>query len=324
MTRPSTRLRRALLAAALLPFACLPVAAQGDGSARIVVGFPPGGSADTIARLLADKLKDELKRPVVVENRPGAGGRIAAGLLKTLPNDGSVVMMAPDAMATTNPFVFKKLGYEVADLVPVSMVAEFPFAMATGADAGPKTLADFLKLAKSDTKRADFGSPAAGSAMHFMGLMIGRDIGVDLLHVPFQGGAPLVTALISGQPTVGVNTLTDMIEMHKGGRLRILAVTGAQRAAVLPDVPTFAELGFKQALGRGFYALYAPAGTTAAAVGTWNAALRRVLQLPEVRERLGALALTPKASSPDELVRAARDDAAIWGPVIKASGFVVD
>jgi tripartite-type tricarboxylate transporter receptor subunit TctC len=308
-----------------LALATAAVAAQSaDSTARIVVGFPPGGSADTIARLLADKLKDELKRPVIVENRPGAGGRILAGLLKSMPRDGSVVMFAPDALATTNPFVFKKLGYEVADLTPVSMVAEFPFALATGADTGPKTFAEFQKLVRENPKRADFGSPAAGSPLHFVGLMVGRGIGVDMLHVPFQGGAPLVTALISGQPTVGVNTVTDMLEMHRGGKLRILAVTGIQRAPLLPDVPTFDELGFKQVIRRGFYGVYAPAGTPAAAVATWNGALRRVLQLPEVRDRLSALALVPRASTPEELVQMAREDAAVWEPVIKASGFSVE
>ncbi|HSW07300.1 Bug family tripartite tricarboxylate transporter substrate binding protein [Aquabacterium sp.] len=315
---------RSLLALCLALGVDAVFAQASDVPARIVVGFPAGGSADTIARVLGDKLREDLKRPVVVENRPGAGGRILAAALKTLPTDGSVVMLAPDSLATTNPFVFKKLGYEVADLVPVSMVAEFPFALATSAEVGPKTFAEFLKLVRDNPKRADFGSPAAGSPLHFVGLMVGRDIGVDLLHVPFQGGAALVTALVGGQPTAGVNTLTDMLEMHKAGKLRILAVTGAQRAAVLPDVPTFAELGVKQVIARGFFGLYAPAGTSAAAVTTWNTALRRVLQLPDVRERLGALAFTPRASTPEELVQLARDDAAVWGPVIKASGFSVD
>lgn len=295
-----------------------------DVPARIFVGFPPGGSADTIARLLADKVRDELKRPVIVESKPGAGGRILAQQLKALPNDGSVVMLAPDAITTTNHFVFKKPGYEIADLVPVSMVAEFPFAFATGAEHGPKSFNDYVKWARANSAQANFGSPAAGSPLHFVGLMVGREIGVDLLHVPFQGGAPLLTALVGGQVSAGVNTLTDMLEMHKAGRVRILAVTGTQRAALLPDVPTLNELGFKQVIARGFFGIYAPAGTPAAAVATWNTALRHVLQLPEVRDRLGALAFVPRASSPEELAKLARDDAAVWGPVIKASGFTVD
>jgi tripartite-type tricarboxylate transporter receptor subunit TctC len=318
------RIIRSFLALGLALATAAAAAQSADSTARIVVGFPPGGSADAIARLLADKLKGELKRQVIVENRPGAGGRILAGALKTLPNDGSVVMFAPDALITTNPYVFKKLGYEVADLVPVSLVAEFPFALATGADQGPKNFAEFQKLVRENPKRADFGSPAAGSPLHFVGLMVGREVGAEMLHVPFQGGAPLVTALISGQPTVGVNTLTDMIEMHRGGKLRILAVTGTQRSPLVPDVPTFDELGFKQFIKRGRYGIYAPAGTAPAAVATWNAALKRVLETPEMRERLGALGLVARASTPEELARGAREDAAIWEPVIKASGFSVE
>ena len=294
-----------------------------DNPARIMVGFPPGGSADTIARVLADQLRDELKRPVIVESKPGAGGRILAQQLKSLPNDGSVVMLAPDALATTNPFVFKKLGYEVSDLVPVSMVAEFPFAFATGAE-GAKTFDAYVKWARANAGKANFGSPAAGSPLHFVGLMVGREINVELLHVPFQGGAALLTALVGGQVSAGVNTITDMLEMHKSGRVRILAVTGTQRAPLLPDVPTLNELGFKQVISRGFFGIYAPTGTPAAAIEVWNAALKRVLQQPDVRERLGALGFIARTSTPAELVKLAADDAAIWGPVIKASGFSVD
>ena len=319
--------RRLLALCAAAFAACMPAPAHAqaaDAPARIVVGFPPGGSVDTIARLLAEKLREELKRTVIVESKPGAGGRIAAQGLKAMPADGSVVMLAPDALVTTNPFVFKKLTYDVAELVPVSMVAEFQFAFATGAESGNKTFGDYLKWARANKNAANFGSPAAGSPLHFVGLMIGREIGVDLLHVPFQGGSPLVTALVGNQVSAGVNTLTDMLEMHKAGRLRILAVTGTQRAPQLPDVPSLSELGFKQVIARGFFGVYAPAGTPAAAVATWNTALGRVLQLPDVRERLGALGLVPRGSTPEDLARLAREDAAVWGPVIKASGFSVD
>lgn len=324
--RPSSLRRLALAAAcgaaALLAFG--PARAQGDAPARILVGFPPGGSADTIARVLADKLRDELKRPVIVESKPGAGGRLLAASLKTQPNDGSVVMLAPDALFTTNPFVFRKLTYEPAELVPVSLVAEFPFAFATGAETGAKTFDEYVKWAREHRTTASFGSPAAGSPLHFVGLMVGKDIGVDLVHVPYQGGPPLLTALAGGQLSAGVNTLTDMLEMHRAGRIRILAIPGAQRTRLLPEVPTFAELGYKQVIARGFFGIYAPAGTPPAAVATWNAALKRVLAAPDVRERLAALAFEARGSTPEELDKMARDDAKVWGPVIKASGFAVD
>ena len=299
-------------------------AAAQDTPARVLVGFPPGGSADTIARVLAEKLGPELKRTVIVDNRPGAGGRVLAAALKTMPADGSVVMLAPDALLTTNPFVFRKLTYEPADLVPVSLVAEFPFAFATGAETGAKTFPDFVKWAREHRTSANFGSPAAGSPLHFVGLMVGKDIGVELLHVPFQGGAPLLNALAGGQVSAGVNTLTDMLEMHKSGRIRILAIPGARRSPLLPEVPTFGELGYQQVIARGFFGIYAPAGTPPAAVAQWNAALRKIVAMPEVRERLAALAFDARASTPDELDKMARTDAAVWGPVIRSSGFAVD
>jgi tripartite-type tricarboxylate transporter receptor subunit TctC len=313
-----------LLLAFLVSCFMQPAMAQGDNAARIVVGFPPGGSADTIARLLADRLRDELKRPVIVENRPGAGGRVLAAALKTLPADGSVVMLAPDALFTTNPFVFRKLSYEPADLLPVSLVAEFPFAFATGAESGAKSFPEYVKWARENRATASFGSPAAGSPLHFVGLMVGREIDVELLHVPYQGGAPLLTALAGGQVSAGVNTLTDMLEMHKSGRIRILAIPGSKRSPLLPEVPTFAELGYQQVIARGFFGLYAPAGTPAAAVSSWNAALQRVLAQPALRERLAALGFDAYASTPAELENMARRDAAVWGPVIKASGFSAD
>lgn len=327
MSRSSSALCWRLLALLSLSlcFVASPVRAQGsDSPARILVGFPPGGSADTIARVLADKLREELKRPVIVESRAGAGGRLLAASLKTQAHDGSVVMLAPDSLLTTNPFVFRKLTYDPADLVPVSLVAEFPFAFATGAETGVASFADYVKWAREHRANANFGSPAAGSPLHFVGLMVGRDIGVDLLHVPFQGGPPLVTALAGGQVSAGVNTLTDMLEMHRGGRIRILAIPGAKRSPLLPEVPTLSELGYKQAITRGFFGIYAPAGTPSAAVATWNAALKRVLAQSEVHERLAALAFEARSSSPEELDRMAREDAAMWGPVIKASGFAVD
>lgn len=297
--------------------------AQGD-PARIMVGFPPGGSADTMARTLAEKLRDELKRPVLVENRPGAGGRVLAAALKHQPADGSVVMLGPDALLTTNLFVFKKLPYDPADLVPVSLVAEFPFAFATGAATGAKTFPEYVKWVREHPDKANFGSPAAGSPLHFIGLMVGKDIGIELLHIPYQGGQPLLQSLIGGQVSAGINTLTDMLEMHKAGRIQILAIPGSKRAAQAPDIPTFAELGYKQVIARGFFGIYAPPGTPASARGTWNAALRRVLAMPEVRERLATFGFEARASSPEELDQIAKADALVWGPVIKASGFSVD
>jgi tripartite-type tricarboxylate transporter receptor subunit TctC len=157
-----------------------------DAPARIVVGFPAGGSADAVARLLTEKLAVQLGRPVIVDNRPGAGGRIAAASLKSAPSDGSVVMLAPEALTVTNPLVFRKLAYAVSDLAPISMVAEFPYVLAASSAAGAKTLPDFVKWARQSPERASFGSPAAGSPLHFFGLLVGQVTQLPMVVHPWS------------------------------------------------------------------------------------------------------------------------------------------
>ena len=313
---------RAVIAACLLcavaPFSL------AQATARILVGFPPGGSADTLARLIADKLQTEWGRPVIVENRPGAGGQVAAGLLKNMPNDGSVVMLAPDGLVTTNPFVFKRMPYATGDLQPVALVADFPFALSTGAESGARTLASYVDWVKAHPKSANFGSPAAGSPPHFIGVMVGRDIGAPLLHVPYQGSAPLMTAIMSGEISAGVATLTDMIELHRAGKIRVLGISSAQRAAVLPDVPTFAELGYKQLVVPGRYLVFAPLRTSATHVQNWNTALSKVMALPEVSQRLTALGMVARTGTSEDAAAMLKDAARLWEPAIQSSGFVVD
>jgi tripartite-type tricarboxylate transporter receptor subunit TctC len=300
--------------------------AQSDASpAKIVVGFPPGGSADIIGRLLADKLQGVLKRPVVVENRPGAGGRIAVESIKNAPADGSVVMLAPETISITAPIVFKKLTYDPAkDYQPVSLVVRFPFAFAVGADPKVASFDEYAKWAKAHPQRASFGSPAPGSPPHFFGLLIGKAIGVDMVHAPFQGTAPIVTSLAGGQISAGISSFGDFIEHHRGGKVRVVAVSSEQRMPQLPDVPTFAELGYKDAVGTGFYALYLPSKAGTTTVRQWNAALRQVMALPEVAERLRNMGLDPATTTPEEVNALVESGTAKWGPVIRASGFTLD
>lgn len=322
---PLPCLRRSLVIA--LAAACAAPAAWAqlqDTPARIVVGFPAGGSADAVARLLTEKLSAQLGRPVIVDNRPGAGGRIAAAALKSAPSDGSVVMLAPEALTVTNPLVFRKLAYTVSDLAPISMVAEFPYVLAAGSVAGAKTLPDFVKWARQSPERASFGSPAAGSPLHFFGLLVGQVTQLPMVHVPFQGGAPLVTAMAGGHVPAGINTLGDMLEMHRSGKVQVLAVSGRERAPLLPDVPTFAEGGYPGTQVKGWYGLYAPAATSPAAIAQWNTALRKVLAERDVYARLMAIGLQPKPSSPAELRSAQEAGAAVWAPIVKASGFYLD
>lgn len=325
----SPRRRTALLAASLLAAALMaatPLASRAQGTpARILVGFPPGGSFDTLARVLADKLKDELKRPVIVENKPGAGGRLAADVLKGSVADGSTVMLGPDALVALYPFTMRKLNYDPArDLVPVGTVSEFPFALAAGPEPAVKSLGEYVAWARKNPAKANFGIPARGAPHHFFGMVLGQTIGVPMDDVPFQGSAPMLVALMGGQISASIDVMSSLTEQHKAGKIRVLAVSSPQRVAQLPDVPTFAEQGYPAITGMGFNALYAPPGTPAAAVQQWSQAVARALAQPDVRERLATLGFLPVGGTPEELAARGTAAATRWAPVIKASGFVAD
>jgi tripartite-type tricarboxylate transporter receptor subunit TctC len=306
---------------------CLTAAAQEiKGPLRIVVGYPAGGSADVLGRIVGDRIAAELKVPVVVENKVGAGGRIAADSVKAAAPDGTTIMVGNIAVMTLAQFSFRKLGYDgTRDFVPIAHAANFQLGFAaspmTGSSAPVATLADFVKWARANPKDASFGSPAAGSLPHFFGVMLSKGTGVDMLHVPFNGSAPLKTAMAGGQIAAEVDTLPDLVEMHRAGKIRVLGVSGTARAPQLPDVATFAEQGFRDITGLGWFGFYAPAGTPRAIVDRLNGAIVKALALPDVRERLTGLGLEPTGTTSEEFARIMAADAARWGPVIQASGF---
>lgn len=327
---PISRLlrHRSILAVALAISALIgqPAAANTtDTPARLLVGFPAGGSFDAIARLLAQNLKDELKRPVIVENKPGAGGRLVVNTLKGAPNDGSTVMLGPEALVTLYPLTFSKLGYDPAkDLVPVGMVTEFPFALAAGTEPSATTLPDYVAWAKQNPEKASYGVPALGSPHHFFGLVLGKTIGVPMQEVAFQGSAPGLVALMGGQISAVIDVLPSLVEQYKGGKIRILAVSSPKRVPQAPDVPTFAEAGYPNIGGMGFNALYAPSGTPPEAIARWNNALNKVLAQPAVKAKLEDWGFLPAPGTPEFLVERSNASTAHWAPVIKASGFKAD
>jgi tripartite-type tricarboxylate transporter receptor subunit TctC len=316
-----------VLAVALLAGSAGSASAQEiKGPIKVVVGYPAGGSADVIGRLVADKMRDELKQPVIVENKVGAGGRVAAEYAKALPADGSAVMVANIAVMTLAPFSFAKLSYDPGrDFVPVAHAASFQLGFAvgpmTGKGAPAASMKDFIAWAGANKDKAAFGSPAAGSLPHFFGLLLGQGIGIDLLHVPFNGSAPMRTAVLGDQLPSVVDTVPDLTELHKGGKIRVLGTSGSKRSPALPDVPTFAELGFANIVGNGWFGFYVPAGTPRPVVDRLNAAIVKALNALDVRERILALGFEPTGTSPEEFARIMAADAARWGPIIRASGF---
>lgn len=322
--------RRTLLAGLTLALMATPLAvptavAQPDKTLRILVGFPAGVSIDVVTRILTEKIRDELKRPVIVDNRPGAGGRLAAELLKNAAPDGNTVMITPIVVPVLAPMVFSKLSYAPdTDFTPVGKVCNFSFALAVPAGSPVKSLKDYAAALKANPQQASFGSPAAGSLPHFFGVMIGSALGVDMVHVPFNGGAALQTAVLGGHVPAGIDVVMEWQQNARAGKVTVLATSGDKRSDVLPDVPTFKEQGFGDAVGQGWFAMYAPAKTPATSIDEINRALNKALAAPEVRERFATLGLEPGGGTPADLQRAMQDDARRWGPIVKKSGFRAD
>lgn len=313
----------------VLAATCLPSAlasAQNDRPLRILVGYPAGGTADLAARLIGDKLRDELRQTVVIENKPGAGGRLVMDYARTLPADGNTLVIANSAVMTIAPLVYRKLNYDIQrDFTPVAQAANFQLALAAGPGTTAKTLKEYIDWLKANpAKNNSYASPALGSIPHFFGLLVGRQVGVEMLHVPFNGSAPLMNALVGGQVPASVDTLADLTEMHRAGKIRVLASSGTQRSVALPDVPTFTELGYKDIEGVGRYGFLAPAGLPKAAIDRLNAAIVHAVQSGDLKERFLKLGLEPLTGSAEQFGKVLAADAGRWGPVVKASGYTGD
>lgn len=299
--------------------------AQTDKPLRVIVGWPAGVSIDVVSRIVGDKLKDELKRPVIIDNRPGAGGRLAAELLKAAPPDGNTVMITPIVVPVLAPMVFSKLPYNAeTDFTPIVRVCDFSFGLAVGPQVPAKNLKEYVAWLKANPQRANFGSPAPGSLPHFFGEMIGASLGVNMVHVPFNGGAALQTAVLGGHAPAGIDVVMEWQQNAKAGKVTMLATSGTTRSRVMPDVPTFKEQGYPDIIGQGWFAMYAPAKVHAEQVEVINRAVNKVLAMAEVKERFAALGLDAGGGSAADLARTMQEDARHWGPIVKKTGFRAD
>lgn len=298
-----------------------------DKPAKIVVGFPPGGAADTVARQLAQQLIGSYAPAVIVENKPGAAGRIAAQAVKAGQTDGSELLVTPASILTIYPHVYKKLGYDsLADFTPVSSAATvtFAFSVSSAVPASVKTVADYIAWVKAHPNEGNYGSPAAGATPHFVGVMLSRAAGVQLNHVPYKGGAPLVSDLLGGQVQAGVNVLPEVLPHANSGKLRILAVSGSKRSPFLPKVPTLAESGFKDVAADEYFAVFVPSKTPADVVAKLNAAINKGLKSKQLIDGLEKLSFDVEGQSQAEFTRIVKSELSKWGPVVKASGFTPD
>ena len=295
-----------------------------DRPLRIVLGYPAGASSDTITRLIADKMRVSLDRPVLVENKPGANGIVANLAVKTAAPDGNTLLMTPLANMVAFPHSYTKLDYDpFKDYVPVAHVAAFQIAFGVGADVPAKTLAEYVALAKTGGRYANFASAAVGSLPHFFGLLFAKTAGLDLTHVPYKGTAQVLQALIAGEIPAAVLPIADLGTLAQSGKARILATAGAKRAPQYPDVPTFKESGY-DIEGAAWYALFAPAGTPKEIVDKIAAAAIDAVRQPDLRQKIEPLGLEATGYGPAELARIMKADDEKWGPVIRASGFKAD
>ena len=312
--------RRQFAALAAAVVAAPQVLAQ-DRTTKILVGFPPGGSVDVIARLLAEKLRVSLNQNVIVDNRPGAGGRVALNEVKRAAPDGQTLILSPSGALVIQPWLYSNLGYDpIKDFTAISRVSTFDFAITAGPAAPQGDLKSVLSWMKANPAKATYGTAGAGTVPHFAGQLLGQATGVPLTHVAYTGGAPAAHDLIGGQIPLMVNTASETLEHHKAGKVRILAVTGEQRSKALPDVPTLKELGIN-ITADAFFGLYGPAGMAPDVVARIDRAVADALRAPEVQEKINGFGLVPSHSSAAELASTQAAHLKRWEAPIKASGF---
>ena len=294
----------------------------------MVVGFPPGGSTDVIARQMSERMKGSYSPVVVVENKPGAGGRIALEHLRASDGDGTVMVLTPHPMITVYPHVYRKLPYDpLRDFMPVTSVCNTVVSLSVG-PAVPdsvRTLGEFLRWCRLHPDQATYGSPGEGTTPHFIGEMLGRAAGIRYLHVPYNGGAPVIQGLIGGHVASGLNVLSEAMPHYRSGRLRIIATTGAARSRFVPDVPTLSEAGVLKAdIPIEWFGVFVPATTPPPLVVGLNASIRAAIHATEAQSGLAELAFDAAGEPPDEFAKQVAADYERWGRIVSASGFTID
>jgi tripartite-type tricarboxylate transporter receptor subunit TctC len=309
-------------AAVLAGFAGTAQAQQGT-PIRLLVGFPAGAGSDAIARTLAEKLKDQLGAPVVVENRAGAGGQIAAQALKAAAPDGHTLFLTHDHSISILPQVVKNPGFNPAtDFVPVAGFATFANVLAVSGGTPAKNLDEYLKWVRTQRGGKDtIGVPAPASIPEFLVKMIGAKYKIDVQSAPYRGSAPMTADMLGNQISAGIASVPDFIENHRAGKLRIVATIGSKRQALLPQVPTFTELGFANLEDLPYYGVFAPVGTPQPVIDRFGDALAKVLAMPDVKQKLTTMGLTVAYEPQGQFAGRVRSYTQTWQGIIKASGF---
>lgn len=296
-------------------------------TARIINGFPPGTTPDVISRKVGDKIMGRYAKTVIVENRTGAGGQLAVSEVKKAVADGSSILLTPMSMLGVYPFTYKKLPYDpVADLAPVSMGSTFDYGIAVGpaVPESVKSIPELMEWYKANPSKANISSSAAGSPLHFVGLMMGRAAGVELTHVAYRGTPPAINDMLGGSMPALCGPLGTFLPLMGAGKIRLLASSGAQRSRFTPHVATLAEQGYKDLVFSEWYGFYAPAKTPSDTIQRLNRELQQALLSKDVVDTLATVGMEAAPSTPEQLASTLKRDLATWGPIVKAIGFTAE
>lgn len=288
---------------------------------RVMVGYPPGGSVDLQGRIAAAFLAQSIGRPTVVENKPGASGRIAVEFVKGAAPDGDTLLVCPQGPMTLFPYVFKNLRYDPAtDFAPIARMGVSDLALSIGPMVPAKDFAGLRDWLKSSNGRPEFGSPGAGTIVHFAGVAASQKMGIKLSHVPYQGSAKSMIDLAGGNIGMVISPVTEALELHKAGRIRMIATFGPRRSAYVPDIPTFRELGYDLEV-QGWNAVYGPAKLAPPIVSAYRSAIEAGLGQKDIKQQMEAQGVQPAFLGPEELEAARVKEARLWQDVVRSSGF---
>ena len=294
-------------------------------TARLVVPFPPGGPLDATGRAIAQKLTETWGQSVVVENKPGAGGNIGADFVAKSMPDGYTVVMGALSTHAVNPSLYSRMPYDAQkDFAPITLVAITPNVLVVNPALPVHSVKELIAYVKAHPGKLSFGSGSTGSAGHLAGELLKVDAGIDMVHIPYKGAAPATQALLAGDTQLMFDNLANAMAQVKAGKLRALAVTTAQRSTLAPDLPTMAEAGVPGFDIVTWFGLFAPAGTPPAIVAKWNADVTRILNAPEMRDRLIAQGAEPAPTSPAEFAQFVAGELVRYARIVKASGAKVE
>jgi tripartite-type tricarboxylate transporter receptor subunit TctC len=307
--------------AAALPLAVAASAAgYPDHPIRVVVSVPAGGGVDTVTRIVTDKMRPGLGQPLVVENKPGVSGSLAAETVFKAEPDGYMLLASQPAPITTNAFLYKSLNYTPAELIPVAIMSHVPNVVLVRKDFPAKTVPELIAYAKANPGKINYASQGIGTTSHTTAELFQSITGTKLTHVPYKGTAPAVNDLLAGNVDLMFNELATSLELHKSGRARILAVTVKDRVPSLPDIPTLDEVGVHGCISDTWHALTAPPKTPPEIVGKLNAAANAAMHDPGLVERFSALSIGPGGGTPAEASAFVKEETQRWGEVIRKAG----